>query len=197
MFSSDFFLFLGILAFINIAALGFYLYLQKSADKWGLAIILSFAVVSLLAFPNVGKRLAVGVSPTGIELRTLRDETVGAAESAKETKQNIETLREQINSLTQIAQSASERAADAAQVSERARESVVGIEQRLSISSQAFLRSFYLSLKTRNVFPIPQAVAQQIERDLNTIAVLAYPSAQERERKMQEINELLQRARPR
>jgi len=83
----------------------------------------------------------------------------------------------------------------AEEVKEIARE-VENTKTALEESSRVFIESFYLSLQTRNIFPIPEEVAKKIEQNLNILANFAIKDPEKRKRWMDEINQLLKRNLP-
>jgi len=73
----------------------------------------------------------------------------------------------------------------------RISEEVEATKNALKESSRVFIESFYLSLQTRNIFPIPEGVAKKIEQNLNILANFAIEDPQKRQRGVSEINQLL------
>lgn len=58
-------------------------------------------------------------------------------------------------------------------------------------ATRVFIESFYLTLQTRNIYPIPVQIAKQIENNLNTLANFAVEDEKKRKKWINEIGSLL------
>lgn len=64
-------------------------------------------------------------------------------------------------------------------------------KKELREATRVFIESFYLTLQTRNIFPIPQQVAQEIEKNLNILAGFAVENENDRKQWIQRIQNLI------
>lgn len=64
-------------------------------------------------------------------------------------------------------------------------------KQELREATKVFIETFYLSLETRNRFPIPEKISQKIIENLNILANFAIENESEGEEWMEKIQELL------
>lgn len=64
-------------------------------------------------------------------------------------------------------------------------------KKELREATRVFIESFYLTLQTRNIFPIPQQIAQEIEKNLNILASFAVGNENDRKSWIQRIQGLL------
>lgn len=64
-------------------------------------------------------------------------------------------------------------------------------KKELREATRVFIESFYLILQTRNIFPIPQQIAQEIEKNLNILAGFAVENENNRKEWIQRIQNLI------
>lgn len=60
--------------------------------------------------------------------------------------------------------------------------SFAGYEEELRKVTRTLVETLYYTIKTRNIFPIPQPITQKIEKNLNYLAEFIYPNQEERSR---------------
>lgn len=64
-------------------------------------------------------------------------------------------------------------------------------KQELREATKIFIESFYLTLQTRNIFPIPTQVAKEIEKNLNILAAFAVENESQRKQWVERLQKLL------
>lgn len=64
-------------------------------------------------------------------------------------------------------------------------------KSELREATRIFIESFYLTLQTRNIFPIPEPIAKEIGRNLNILANFAVEDAVKRSEWIKNIEKLL------
>ena len=64
-------------------------------------------------------------------------------------------------------------------------------KQELREATRVFIESFYLTLQTRNIFPIPEKVAKEIEKNINLLAAFAVEDEIKRKVWVEKIQKLL------
>ena len=64
-------------------------------------------------------------------------------------------------------------------------------EKNLKKATKVFLETLYLSLETRNIFPIPQLIKRRLERNINLLAQFSEENDEERRKWHAEIRRLL------
>ena len=70
-------------------------------------------------------------------------------------------------------------------------QNVKDTKEVLKKSCNVLMETFYLSLQTRNIFPIPETVVKKIEQNLDILASFAIENVEKRKRWINEINQLL------
>jgi len=64
-------------------------------------------------------------------------------------------------------------------------------KKELKKATKIFIESFYLTLQTRNIFPIPEKVAKEIEKNLNELSNFAIEDIDDRTTWIKEMQDLL------
>jgi len=135
------------------------------------------------------------------EVRGLRQQAQLLVENANAANDKIAASEKNVSELSKGAEKTKVEAAGLAKQAEAAVQAARSVEQNVAQMRdnvrqtwRSLLESFYYSVSTRNLFPIPQPVAQEIDRHLNILATFAYPDQNERNREVARIQELVRQA---
>lgn len=116
-----------------------------------------------------------------LEIETVRKEVFDKADEVQKQKQLIDLLVSSVNN------------------SKRDIENTSGEIKQVAIvlreATKKFIENHYYTLQTRNIFPIPQPIVSEIEKNLNILAAFAYPDTTERKEWVDKITQILEQGR--
>lgn len=167
--------FFGILIMVNIVVVCIYVYVGKVIPIGGLlsisiiGIILGFVIANIDVIKFIRYR--------GFEITTIRDEIIKKAEEVKREKEIIDKLAQEVE--------------EGKQTVVNIKDGVEKTNMKLRESTRKFIEAYYYSISTRNIFPIPQPVTIEIDKNLNYLAEFAYPDPVERTQWITKINKLI------
>ncbi|MCK4325494.1 hypothetical protein KAW55_01920 [bacterium] len=167
--------FFGILVMLIIVVGCVCLYIKKVIPLGGLIGISLIGIVLGIVIANIN--VIKIIKYKGFEMATIRDEIVKKAEEIKKEKEIIDRLAQQVEKSKQTVV--------------KTRKEVEATKIKLRESTKKFIEAYYYSISTRNIFPIPQPVAVEIEKNLNYLAEFAYPNSNERAQWIAKINKLI------
>lgn len=182
--------------------------------------ILAMGVVGIAAgcaIPNLTKLASFQMTAQGInaemtakvkearsieqEVRRVEQRVESLAKGVETTNNQVKASQEQIATLVQEADQTKRQATDAgrravdALAEGRAVEGhVTAMQANMQQTWRSLLESYALAIGTRNIFPTPSNISNEIDKHLNVLASFAYPDVDERNREVARIMQMIKAA---
>lgn len=145
-----------------------------------LAIVVAVVIASV-AVANLPRVVGVAVqagATTSIDLKL--QEVQSAAQQVQTDTGEVRQMKEQIEVLLKRV--------------EQGEQNVSQMHDLMQQTWRALFESSVYTIMTRNIFPIPAPVAQEVDRAINNLAAFAYPDMQERNAAYQAMMEKVKQA---
>ena len=141
------------------------------------------------------------VEQLAVEVRGLKEQAQLLVQNANTTNDKIAKSEQSVSDLTKAAEKSKSEIASLAKQAEQAVQSINGVERNVTQMRdnvrqtwRSLFESYIYVVSTRNIFPIPQPVAQEIDRHLTILATFAYPDQRERDREVTRIQDTVRQA---
>jgi len=214
--------FLGAALVINGIVFGIYLLREKTVDWKGFLAVTAVCVLAgvvVANLPNIthlaisgGKGQSVTVemqrqvetvTAKAEEVKALADKVEGLANKIEQTNNEINHSKEVVSKLAQDADTTKKEIEALSQKTTTSATAVKTMEANVSTMrndvQQAFRSIFEANayaIGTRNLFPPPPQIGQEIDKQLNILATFAYPDQKERAATIQRLMLSITNAQP-